>query len=158
MLAARATESWVLKVDWKYFVACLLSRHGIRTHFVGLIGRRVDSIRLMLGCWTSVALFLLACFRSLARHLRVSGQPLCQPQLQCASQKDRHIDGKKDCDRDRDSAVRLPTLSDMSGGRSRNPMSTNRGTETRDREIVLHPMPNRKCERTHQDHDHVPIP
>ena len=31
--------------------------------FVGLIGRRVDSIRLMLGCcWTSVVLFLLACF------------------------------------------------------------------------------------------------
>src|SRR5438552_17679756 len=29
----------------------------------GLIGRRVDSIRLMLGCcWTSVVLFLLACF------------------------------------------------------------------------------------------------
>jgi fucose permease len=29
----------------------------------GLIGRRVDPIRLMLGCcWTSVALFLLACF------------------------------------------------------------------------------------------------
>jgi fucose permease len=31
--------------------------------FTGLIGRRVDSIRLMLGCcWTSVVLFLLACF------------------------------------------------------------------------------------------------
>jgi fucose permease len=31
--------------------------------FVGLIGRRVDTIRLMLGCcWTSVVLFLLACF------------------------------------------------------------------------------------------------
>lgn len=31
--------------------------------FAGLIGRRVDSIRLMLGCcWTSVVLFLLACF------------------------------------------------------------------------------------------------
>jgi fucose permease len=30
---------------------------------VGLIGRRVDSIRLMLGCcWISVVLFLLACF------------------------------------------------------------------------------------------------
>jgi fucose permease len=29
----------------------------------GLIGRRIDSIRLMLGCcWTSVVLFLLACF------------------------------------------------------------------------------------------------
>ena len=31
--------------------------------FFGLIGRRVDPIRLMLGCcWTSVVLFLLACF------------------------------------------------------------------------------------------------
>ena len=31
--------------------------------FAGLIGRRVDPIRLMLGCcWTSVVLFLLACF------------------------------------------------------------------------------------------------
>ena len=31
--------------------------------FAGLVGRRVDSIRLMLGCcWTSVVLFLLACF------------------------------------------------------------------------------------------------
>jgi len=31
--------------------------------FAGLIGRRVDSIRLMLGCcWTSVVLFLLTCF------------------------------------------------------------------------------------------------
>lgn len=31
--------------------------------FAGLIGRRVDSFRLMLGCcWTSVVLFLLACF------------------------------------------------------------------------------------------------
>src|ERR1700747_1088250 len=31
--------------------------------FAGLIGRRVDSIRMMLGCcWTSVVLFLLACF------------------------------------------------------------------------------------------------
>ncbi|HYU47280.1 MAG TPA: MFS transporter [Terriglobales bacterium] len=31
--------------------------------FAGLIGRRVDPIRLMLGCcWASVVLFLLACF------------------------------------------------------------------------------------------------
>jgi fucose permease len=31
--------------------------------FAGLIGRRVDPIKLMLGCcWTSVVLFLLACF------------------------------------------------------------------------------------------------
>jgi fucose permease len=31
--------------------------------FAGLIGRRVDSIRLMLGCcWASVVLFLLTCF------------------------------------------------------------------------------------------------
>ena len=28
----RGDESWVLKVDWKYFAARLLSRHGIRTH------------------------------------------------------------------------------------------------------------------------------
>jgi hypothetical protein len=28
----RGDESWVLKVDWKYFAARLFSRHGIRTH------------------------------------------------------------------------------------------------------------------------------
>src|SRR4029077_2067903 len=59
----RGDESWVLKVDWKYFAARLSAAMALGRIFVGLIGRRVDSIRLMLGCcWTSVVLFLLACF------------------------------------------------------------------------------------------------
>jgi fucose permease len=40
--------------------------------FAGLIGRRVDPIRLMLGCcWTSMVLFLLACFAPWPSRLSV---------------------------------------------------------------------------------------
>lgn len=52
-------SKWTGSISLLFFSAAM----ALGRILAGLIGRRVDSIRLMLGCcWTSVVLFLLACF------------------------------------------------------------------------------------------------
>src|SRR6266849_6721175 len=88
-----------------------------------------------------------------------AGNHCASPSSRAPPRKIATLTARKEESRQRSrNAVRPPSLSEMSGGRSTltNPRATRSGTVIRIGEIVRHPTSNRKCERTHEDRDHSP--